>query len=434
MSLAGRTNASPSMTLALAATLAAACSAGEAEPQGRAVEHLDRAPPRVEAPALDLDIDVAQTSASGLSSGAFMAVQFHVAYSSIMRGVAAFAGGPFTCSQGKAVHAVTRCMRPAGALDPAPFVATTNALAAAGDVDPVAGLPGQRVFLFGGAGDTTIQPAVMDGLRDYYAAVGVAPTDLAFERRRPGTGHTMPTVDSGGDCASSRAPFVGRCGYDGAGRALEHIYGPLAPRAAIAAGAFVALDQRDFIAAPSAHSLADEAWAYVPKACASGARCRVHVAFHGCLQSASKVGDAFYRHAGYNEWADDNRIVVLYPQAIAVPGSNPNGCWDWWGYDSPDYAKKSAPQMRMVKAMIDRLAGAAPAPDADAPADAGAPSASPACVYASNAAHVAAGRARSAWGFAFARGSGQALGFDSAYVSTALTRVAEDVYVLGACR
>ena len=91
-----------------------------------------------------------------------------------------------------------------------------------------------------------------------------------------------------------------------------------------------------------------------------GRRCRLHVAFHGCQQNADAVGDAFIGKAGYNEWAEANRIVVLYPQAAAVtdrvagiPVSwpNPRGCWDFIG---ADFARKSG---SAVDAMIDRLAG-----------------------------------------------------------------------------
>jgi predicted esterase len=420
------------------AGLAACSSAAQSLPEATS----ERA-----AAALALDIDVTSTSASGLSSGAFMAVQFHVAFSSSMRGVAAFAGGPFRCAQGSALAAVTTCMSTSSALEPAPFIAATKAEAARGAIDDPAGLKGQRVFLFGGADDTTVNPAVMDGLRAYYAAF-VSGGDLAFERRRPGTAHTMPTESYGGDCATTASPYLGSCGYDGAGAALAHLHGPLAPRGATLSGSFVTLSQGAFVAAPASHSLADTAVAYVPASCAAGERCRIHVAFHGCKQSTSAVGDAFYKHAGYNEWADTNHLVVLYPQTIATQGSNPNGCWDWWGYDSADYATKSGPQMRVVKAMIDALAsGAALGTGAAAAGGAGgavgtggtakgAPTGGDAgstCVLASNADHVAAGRATEAFGFAFAAGSSQALGFASPFVWTSLWRAGDGLYVLGLC-
>ena len=61
------------------------------------------------------------------------------------------------------------------------------------------------------------------------------------------------------------------------------------------------------------------------------------------------------RHAGYNAWADFNRLMILYPQASATY-ANPNACWDWFAYDDTRYAQKSGRQMAAVKRMVDRLA------------------------------------------------------------------------------
>ena len=36
---------------------------------------------------------------------------------------------------------------------------------------------------------------------------------------------------------------------------------------------------------------------------------------------------------------------------------NPNGCWDWWGYGSEEYATRRGPQIVAVKAMVDDLLG-----------------------------------------------------------------------------
>jgi len=69
-------------------------------------------------------------------------------------------------------------------------------------------------------------------------------------------------------------------------------------------------------------------------------------------------GDVYLLHSGYNRWADTNALVVLYPQVGASywPRFNPRGCWDWWGYTGQQYATKQGPQVRAVKAMVDRLA------------------------------------------------------------------------------
>jgi hypothetical protein len=97
----------------------------------------------------------------------------------------------------------------------------------------------------------------------------------------------------------------------------------------------------------------------VPLACAQGATCRVHIAFHGCQQTDALIGDRFRAEAGYNRWADTNNLIVLYPQAHRTL-LNPNACWDWWGYDDDRYATRNGRQMAAVRAMLDRLAGIDP--------------------------------------------------------------------------
>jgi poly(3-hydroxybutyrate) depolymerase len=83
----------------------------------------------------------------------------------------------------------------------------------------------------------------------------------------------------------------------------------------------------------------------------------VHIAFHGCLQSAATVGAAFYEGAGYNAVADRNRLIVLYPQV--GPGTlpfDPFACWDFWGYaGAADFHTRSGVQMKSVRAMLARL-------------------------------------------------------------------------------
>jgi Esterase PHB depolymerase len=197
---------------------------------------------------------------------------------------------------------------------------------------------------------------VMDALDTYYGAF-LAPASIAYESRHPATGHTFPTLDYGELCALSASPWIGNCSYDGAGTGLAQIYGALSAPSSSPTGTFLELGQGDFISDPASHSLADTAYVYVPSSCSSGEPCRMHVAFHGCSQEATgAVGDAFYTNAGYNRWADTNHLVVVYPQTIATMPNNPDACWDWWGYDSPDYAKKTGPQMAMVRAMLEYLA------------------------------------------------------------------------------
>jgi hypothetical protein len=59
------------------------------------------------------------------------------------------------------------------------------------------------------------------------------------------------------------------------------------------------------------------------------------------------------------EVAELNDIIVLFPQIAATSFSpqNPNGCFDWWGYGSVNYANKLGPQMSSIKKMIDTVRG-----------------------------------------------------------------------------
>lgn len=56
-------------------------------------------------------IDIQQTSVSGVSSGAAMAVQMHVAHSSIMRGVGVIAGVAYDCADSSLPSAMQRMLR-----------------------------------------------------------------------------------------------------------------------------------------------------------------------------------------------------------------------------------------------------------------------------------------------------------------------------------
>ena len=65
--------------------------------------------------------------------------------------------------------------------------------------------------------------------------------------------------------------------------------------------------------------MGDIGYVFVPKDCEAeqGAECRVHIALHGCKQDVGDIGQRYVDDAGYNAWADTNRIIVLYPQTVA---------------------------------------------------------------------------------------------------------------------
>lgn len=300
---------------------------------------------------------------SGLSSGGYMAVQMHVAYSTVFRGVGVFAAGPYYCARGSLAEALGRCMKGDAPIAADELVELTSRSALDGEIDPVVGQPGDRVYLFHGGKDALVAKAVVDALQSYYAAL-IAPTALKRVELAE-AGHTFPSNDPQlAACGLTQSPFIGHCGLDGARQMLEHLYGALpASVAGAPAGELRKFDQRPYAQATDAVGLADEGFLYVPAACTGAGlpgRCRLHVALHGCKQDASFVGDAFVRRSGYLAAADAARIVVLFPQAKAsLQPLNPNGCWDWWGYGGRDYATRHGGQVHAIKAMIDDLLGAA---------------------------------------------------------------------------
>lgn len=314
-----------------------------------------------------LGADTRALTVSGISSGGYMAVQFHVAHSQNVSGAGVLAGGPYDCASGSTWNALTRCMAPTR-WTPLPAVEAMRGhmqrLAEAGQLDPLTGLQGDRAWVFSGGRDQTVERPVVDALVALYRnwMPGEA---LRFETRED-AGHAMISVaDPGANaCPSSEPPYINRCGdFDAAGELLGHLLGPLAPRQAPAAGALHSFDQRPFLGKePAASGMADEGFVFVPPACTAGG-CRVHVAFHGCRQTPQQLGTRFVDNAGYLEWAQGNRLVVLFPQVVPRFGwsgawtwvFNPRGCWDWWGYTDSDYATRNGRQIRAVWSMIERL-------------------------------------------------------------------------------
>ena len=313
-----------------------------------------------------LGADIAAVTVSGVSSGGYMAMQFQVAHSSMVYGVGALAAGPYYCAQGSFWQAYYSCTNPS-AMKPLPraedLKGQSERYARAGLVDSTGHISAARVWLFSGGEDHTVSRPVVEAAEKFYVLFK-ASTHLV---RNDDAGHAMITEKAGNACSASRRPFINQCDYDAAGELLRYVLEVKKPAPpGKADGRLFAFDQDAFAdGPPHAIGMAPSGYVYVPKACETR-RCRVHVAFHGCRQSAEAIGERFVREAGYNRWADAHRLILLYPQAVARYGWgmagwrfsyiwNPRGCWDWWGYTGADYATREAPQIKAVYSMVHRL-------------------------------------------------------------------------------
>lgn len=309
------------------------------------------------APLPGFAADAGHTSVSGLSAGAYMAVQLQVAYSAKIVGAGVVAGGPYFCAAGNALF-IELCMGRLPFMPGAsPSVGTAKGYAIVHAIDPLSHLRHRRLYFFSGSEDHTVERAAVDATVELFRRLGVDEHGIDYVHDVP-AGHALISPGAAHACAATETPFLNRCDVDGAPydqakAVLTQIYGVLQAPPAASTPLPIAFDQRPFAAATA--QMADTGHVYAPAACSTaGARCRIHVALHGCLQAEESVHEAFYRDAGFNRWADANRLIVLYPQ-VNQSASNAFGCWDWWGYTGADYAKKSAPQMKAIMAMVKRL-------------------------------------------------------------------------------
>jgi poly(3-hydroxybutyrate) depolymerase len=300
------------------------------------------------------DIDPARVGVAGLSSGAYMSTQVHLALDERVAGAALFAGGPYGCARGELSTALSTCMAAeGGAPDVAALAVRVRERAQSGALAPLSTLVGDRVFVWHGRRDATVLPAVGESAAALYRALDPAlAVDVVVAED---AAHLLPTRDSGADCAEGGAPWLGRCGYDGAAAAVAALFGPGEVDAAAPAagrGEAFAFDQRALFPDGVDPVLADSGHGYVPPQC-RGARCGLLVVFHGCQQSVADVGRAFVDDSGFNRAADAASLVVLYPQARASwTPLNPKGCWDWWGYTGPTYDTRDGAQIRFVAGLL----------------------------------------------------------------------------------
>jgi predicted esterase len=342
------------------------------------------------------NVDKGQSSLSGLSSGAFMTVQMHLAHSASFAGAGIIAGGPFRCAEsfrGAApdaddAYVLTAeyiCMNPLTpqvAPNPKRLAQLAHATAAAGEIDPIANLADDRLYIFTGSMDKVVSSDVVAKTREFYELLGVDPANIDYRDTVP-AGHSIITDNPEDSLLSTnQPPYINNGGFMLSHDMLRHIYGPrkLKPPSERLNGRLLRFDQTEFFDNQPRASMSPFAYAYVPRDVEEGAKARVHIAIHGCKQGYNYTdylfgradtvnqppyGNRYITTTGYNNIADSNDIIVLYPQAqgsYSDAVQNLDGCWDWWGYtcedqSRPDYYARTAIQISAIYRMLSRLGG-----------------------------------------------------------------------------
>ena len=145
-------------------------------------------------------------SVSGLSSGAFMAGQYQVAYSASVIGAGIVAGGPYYCAMGDMLNTAL-CMGQYAFLPPNSdlFWMLTQQFAAEKLIDPVSNLANRRIYIFSGTNDTVVAQVAVDATTSFFQVAGVAAANLAYVNSMP-SGHALVTPKVGNDCPANATP------------------------------------------------------------------------------------------------------------------------------------------------------------------------------------------------------------------------------------
>lgn len=307
---------------------------------------------------LAYNINPQKITVSGISSGAYIAQQMHMAYSKQISGAALLAGGPFNCSEGNVNRALNSCMKTSpGSISVDKILGTIADLRKKELLDSGENLSSAKVFLLVGKNDNVVAKPVVQAVKDLYVKLQGSDKNIKFVDNLE-VGHAFPTLDYGNSCPTPRSsPYISRCNYDGAFEILNFLYGPLLLKGVEVETNLKFISQTKYFSEdPNKNSMGPEAAIYVPTACQNGAECALHISFHGCAQSRDEIGDAYFRKTGFNAWAEANDIIVFYPQVVKnyVLG-NPNSCWDWWGYTGPQFNNKQSVQMSIVYKMIEEI-------------------------------------------------------------------------------
>jgi len=301
----------------------------------------------------ELNIDQNRVTVSGVSSGAQMAHQLHIAYSDLFSGAGIVSGGPYNCAENSMITALKRCTKNTDEpLPVAELAAGIRTSAQSGALADVGNLSDDRVWLFHGTNDITVSALVHNAVGELYAEF--IPAGQIRRVDDVPAGHVFPTNGRGHGCTEMKPPFVGDCGYDAAGELLKQLYpGLSAPESR-------AKTELLQVTLPGANEaeLMETAYLFIPPGCSGGDKaCSLHLVLHGCAQSAESVGTEFIEQSGYLDWAEANDIVLAFPQvekSLLAP-LNPHGCWDWWGYTGDQYAMRNGKQMVVLVEWINSL-------------------------------------------------------------------------------
>ena len=222
-----------------------------------------------------------------------------------------------------------------------------------GSIDPISNIKNHKFYLFSGTQDWVVFQGVMRKLQQQLFETFQVPTQNIVADFSTPAEHAFITNDYCNQCGYFGSPWINNCGIDQAKVILETTLSiKLNNSSAPVDKNLFTFNQNGTY---SAQSFDEKGYVYIPTSCQQNrVPCSVHLVFHGCNQGMQSIGDVFVKHSGYLKHAEGNNIVFLFPQ-VKKDGEyfpNPQGCYDWWGYTSQDFANKNGVQMKAIANMI----------------------------------------------------------------------------------
>lgn len=280
---------------------------------------------------------------SGFSSGAFMAMQLHLAHSSSVTGVGISAGASYRFSQG---------LLPELAYFYLPSLINVNGLVEYAQVqemdfniDPLENLKNSRVWVHGSKNDEKVYIGLVKKVEEFYRLY-TSNIKTVYNLKNK---HAFVTDDYGNPCWFYGKPYISNCNFDMAGDILNHLYDNLKPKRKSDPERlfkFVQSKYDSYLA-----GMADSGYIYLPEAC-EAKDCRVHVFLHGCGMNTDYISDALIRYSGFNDWGESNELIIIYPQAARHHPLNYGACWDYSGPSDPDYDTKKGKQISVLYKIV----------------------------------------------------------------------------------
>lgn len=326
------------------------------------------------------NIDSERITVSGLSSGGYMAGQFHVANSDIVSGAGIIAAGPYYCTRGILGNASGKCSSASTVLTDEylhDIYRDAKQFQQQGKIPPLKNLERSRVYIFSGANDPTVKPEVVVRVNDWYLLAGVTSENIHYEYNEE-AGHTFATESYGNRCeVDTEPPWISSCGYNTA-KEMFVFFDGTTKKHIKAIGNLKEFNQAEFFGDEKLNGFEERGYVYIPESCNNGAKCGIHIFFHGCQQGFNavpvdrsndnpvydnppyvKIGTTLVENLGFNEIADVNDLIILYPQVKrSMKPYNPRGCYDFWGYaggKDSNFATKYGIQVSIVRRMVNRL-------------------------------------------------------------------------------